>query len=377
MNPLMIIYYLILYCYTSSILLLLLLLVPSNHVAAAFSTGRSSNNNNNNNNNDPQPPSFTLNDRFKAICPADINAIRQFDPSLLVEQEKEILTAQDIDDQKTTTTPTTTASTAIWVAIYRSSNNLPSVLIKDEFRNAMRLATSFPTVLPSSTSSSSTSMNDLFLSSQIETVTSSREKSKRMGNNNNDNNDDATSFKGIKEKTPVAVAKLSPSTEFKNCWTIENMRCSLRKEDINPSCDGKSEHAEAISICIDELILHHLQMKRDFDDGVIRVKATIHQGRLLEDRGFEEVQELSRDMATHVSSLDGSLVKYAERAVETLSKSPGARDRALKILNLLGRQEPKLKKKRGYNKNSGEKGDNGDDDDDDDYDPWANIKRFI
>lgn len=118
-------------------------------------------------------------------------------------------------------------------------------------------------------------------------------------------------------------------------------------------------------------------MKRDFDDGVIRVKATIHQGRLLEDRGFEEVQELSRDMATHVSSLDGSLVKYAERAVETLSKSPGARDRALKILNLLGRQEPKLKKKRGYNKNSGEKGDNGDDDDDDDYDPWANIKRFI
>lgn len=271
------------------------------------------------------------------------------------------------------TTPTLTST---WVAIYRSSNNLPSVLIKDEFRNAMRIATSIQTDVDLSsssstttTSSSSTSMNDLFLSSQIET--SCREKSKKISSGNE-------SSKGIKAQTPVAVAKLSPSFEFQGCWVMEHMRCSLRKEDINDACDGNSEHAEAISICIDELILHHLQMGRKFDDGVIRAKATIHQGRLLEDRGFEEVQELSRDMATHVSSLDASLIKYAERAVETLSKSPGARDRALKILNLLGRQEPssRMKKKRGGQEQSNtSRGSN--DGDDDGYDPWASIKRFI
>jgi len=37
------------------------------------------------------------------------------------------------------------------------------------------------------------------------------------------------------------------------------MRFSLRKEDTDPDCDGGREHAEAIGICIDELVLEYLR----------------------------------------------------------------------------------------------------------------------
>ena len=274
-------------------------------------------------------PAFTLSDRFKATCPADISTISQFDPSLVNSANN-----QESDEQNT------------WVAIYRSSNNLPSVLIQDDFLNAMRIATSIQT--DGASASPSTAMDSSSLTSQIETSNKKQSPS------------------GIMARTPVAVAKICPS-DFSGKWVIENMRCSLIKEDTNDSCDGNSEHSEAISICIDELILYHLKEGREFD-GAIRTKATIHQGKLLDERGFKEVEELSRDMATHISSLDSSLMKYAERAVETLSKSPGARDRALKILNYLGRQDPKSEEEKNAEDDSNSDGD--------DYDPWATATIF-
>lgn len=269
-----------------------------------------------------QSASFSLSDRFKATCPADKSAIMQFDPSLL----------NNSDDDSCT-----------WVAIYRSSNNMPSVLIKDDFLNAMRIATSVQT----DGNSPSTAMDESSFESQIE---------------NKSGGDDSGKRSGVQARTPVAVAKLAPSSMFPDKWVIESMRCSLKKEDTNEVCDGGSEHTEAISICIDELLLHHLKEGRSFDKG-IRTKATIYQGNLLEDRGFEEVTKIEADMATHVSNLDASVIKYAERAVETLSKSPGARDRALKILNYLGKQEPVEEEPAQCN-----------DGEDTDNDPWANVK---
>jgi hypothetical protein len=207
----------------------------------------------------------------------------------------------------------------------------------------MRIATSVQT----DGNSPSTAMDESSFESQIE---------------NKSGGDDSGKRSGVQARTPVAVAKLAPSSMFPDKWVIESMRCSLKKEDTNEVCDGGSEHTEAISICIDELLLHHLKEGRSFDKG-IRTKATIYQGNLLEDRGFEEVKKLESDMATHVSNLDASVIKYAERAVETLSKSPGARDRALKILNYLGKQEPVEEEPAQCN-----------DGEDTDNDPWANVK---
>ena len=45
-------------------------------------------------------------------------------------------------------------------------------------------------------------------------------------------------------------------------YIIDSMRCSLRKEVTDPDCDGGREHAEAIGICIDELVLEYLRGER-------------------------------------------------------------------------------------------------------------------
>ncbi len=268
-------------------------------------------------------PAINLNDRFKATCPVDLSVISQFDPRLL----------ENSDDEDCT-----------WVAVFRSSNNLPSVLIKDDFLNAMRIATTVQT------DSTTTEIDDSAISDQIEKTDAKS------------NVDDQSV--GVKAQTPVAVGRLSRSRDFPDAFKIDKLQCSLKKEDTNESCDGNSEHLEAISICVDELILHHLKEGRLFDngtqDGAIRMKGTIHQDRLLENRGFVEVQTLSRDMATHISNLDLATTKYAERVVDTVSKCPGARDRALKILNYLGKQEPVISVAK-----------DDDSKDDDEYDPWA------
>ncbi len=267
-----------------------------------------------------------ITDRFRATCPADTSTIAQFDPSLISQQD-------DDDDGST------------WVAIYRSSNNMPSVLVKDSFLTAMRIATEVQT----DGASQSTAIDNSSISDQIE---------ESSGN----------SSVGVNANTPVAIAKLSPSTIFNDKWVIENMRCSLKKEDTDDNCDGNSEHAEAISVCIDELILHHLKQGRDFD-GKIRTKATLVSGILLDERGFKEVDELSRDMATHISDLNSSLMKYSERVVATVSKAPGARDRALQILNYLGKQDVMEEDQKSQETET--------QNEDDDYDPWAGIKQFI
>lgn len=280
-------------------------------------------------------PSFSLSDRFRVTCPADIASISQYDPALIK------------NDENNNSNDTSTKS--IWAAVYRSSNNLPSVLIKDDFMNAMRIATT-----------ESTQVNDAQFVNQIE---KSSTAGRGFGNSNADDNNDSGGG-GVKAQTPVAVANLIQSKDFDGKWVLESMRCSLKKEDTDDLCDGQSEHAEAISVCIDELILNHLREGRKFD-GCIRTKATLVSGVLLGTRGFQEVNELSRDMATHVSSLEDSLNKYAERAVETVSMSPGARDRALQILSFLGKQEVVEVDDKTV-----------DDGNSNDYDPWANVGRL-
>ena len=286
---------------------------------------------------------FNINDRFKATCPAEKFAVSLYDANLAKNDKDE-------DGDST------------WVAVFRTNNNLPSVLIKDDFLNAMRIAT---TIQTGTSSSSSTALDNSLISSQIETSSTSPQDT---GSNQSENQSE-----GVKAQTPVAIGRLSRSIDFPDKFVIDNMRCTLKKEDTNDSCDGNSEHAEAISICIDELILHHLREGRSFDGGAMRMKATIHQGRLLEDRGFGEVKTLSKDMATHVSSLECATTKYSERVVDTVSKGPGARDRALKILNYLGKQDPVSSD--DDDNESGNENDNNSGNDDD-FDPWATMKAI-
>lgn len=298
---------------------------------------------------------FSLSDRFRASCPADLSSISQFDP-LLVSTTND----DDGDNEKD-----------VWVAVFRSSNNLPSVLIKDDFMNAMRIATTVQTdgVTGSGNGfgnrnsngnmSQSTQIDDGKLAGKIENSIGEKKDSSLSTTS-------VDSGSGVKVQTPVAVAKLSPSSDFENVYTLESMRCSLKKENTDDSCDGQSEHAEAISICIDELILNYLRNGNRFDKS-IRTKATLVSGKLLSTRGFQDVEDLGCDMATHVSSLKESLNMYASRAVETVSMSPGARDRALQILSFLGREE--IVEDSEDQNNDGENGGSSQQD----YDPWANM----
>lgn len=287
------------------------------------------------------PPTFTLSDRFRASCPADISSISQYDPSL----------TRNTDDEEG----------SIWAAVYRSSNNLPSVLIKDDFMNAMRIATTVQNPnsdgMESSTQIDNGSINSQIIEGDI------------SGDNGSNSKDGKGS--GVKAQTPVAIAKLSPSIDFPGKFTLSSMRCSLKKEDTDQSCDGQSEHAEAISICIDELILNHVRNGEKFD-GTIRTKATLVSGKLLQSRGFEEVNELCKDMATHVSCIETSIMKYAERAVdiEGAARSPGARDRALQILSFLGKEDAVVVEDEDGKDNAMNSDDN------DRYDPWANVGRL-
>ena len=257
---------------------------------------------------------FALFDRFRCHCPANLSAVQLFDPSLVVE---------DHQDHHT------------WVVVYRSGNNKPSVLIRDEFFDAMRSATGAvnPASLPNHMS--------------VETF--------------------------VKAQTPVAVARLRRSEDFEEVWVMDYMRCALKKESTDTTCDGGSEYLEAISVAIDTLLQHHLQTAQHFE-GAIRTKATVHSGSLLEDRGFVPIAKLHKDMASHVSSLDACLEKYAGRSVATdVAKSPGSRQRALEIVSMLGRlnREHDIKKARERNEkySDNQEGEN--------YDPWAGMKRLL
>lgn len=263
--------------------------------------------------------SFTLFDRFRAVCPADPAAVMRFNPSLVA-----------IDDDNIDASP------GIWVAVYRSSNNKPSVLIRDELLRAMRSATDSRSLLETSSPRSPTSPS-------IETGASP----------------------GVEQPAPVAVARLAPSSDHPGSWVLDCMRCALRKEDTDPACDGNSEHNEAIATAIDTLLEHYLGFCDRFDSA-IRTKATIFSAGLLEERGFEPVTTLHRDMASHVSSLDKCLERYAARSVSTISKSPGARQRALNIVSLLGQ----LNREKDWQASMEEKATRVLNDDDE-YDPFA------
>ena len=65
-------------------------------------------------------PSLAAFDHFRASCPSDLDAIRRFDPTLVVNNF-------DGADK--------------WVAKFRTANNLPSVFVRDSFFDAMNSAT--------------------------------------------------------------------------------------------------------------------------------------------------------------------------------------------------------------------------------------------
>jgi len=267
-------------------------------------------------------------DRFKAKCPADISVIAKFDPDLV----------KDCHDEDTA-----------WVAVFRANNNLPSVLAQDDFFKNMDLAIK---------GASSLTNNDASVVS--------RSHAGIMGIETK-----------VSENTPVAVARLRRSELNEKQWVLDTLRCSLKKERINKDCDGGSEHTEALSVCIDELIVHHLRhpSKRNFEQ-TIRCKATLVSSPLLESRGFTQVEELCRDMATHISSLEGALEKYAERASAVGSvvwNSPSISDRTLQIVSLLARLDHQDEKEN--NVQSSFIGSN--DNDDGPTDPWANLKRYL
>ncbi|KAL7498984.1 hypothetical protein ACHAWT_010033 [Skeletonema menzelii] len=305
-----------------------LLLSSSIDVAQAFSAGKGFGK------SSPSNKSFIGADRFTAICPAAPETISKFDSTLIND---------DDDDGSKSDNDT-------WVAVYRSKNNLPSVFVRDSFFDAMAVATTAQDG-DSQTLVSSTTQEGVGVIS---------------GN--------------LQGEKPVAVARLTASKDGEKS-IIDSMRCTLKKENTNPDCDGGSEHCEAIGVCIDELVISYLQNLLEEEnnavgtdtlhfDGGIRFRGTLFSGKLLEARGFREATQLSADMHSHESDFDGALTNYAERSTSTdISKSPGARDRSLKIVSLLSKLD----------RNEDTKGEveEEDDEEDSDYDPWASVKRYL
>ena len=248
-------------------------------------------------------------DRFRASCPEDLQAIQQYDASL----------PQDANDT--------------WVAVYRSNNNLPNVFVRDQFLDAMKSSTTVQT------GDAQTLVSSTAASSGVLVSTSTK---------------------------PIAIARLtkSPST---SAYILDCMRCTLKKEDTSNECDGGSEHTEALGICIDELVYHYLQqcLQQDMKfDGGIRFRGTLVSGKLLEERGFREVTSLSEDMHSHESDYLGALMRYAERSTDSgVAKSVGCRDRALRIMSVLGRLDRHTELVLE------------EEEEEEDFDPWASLKK--
>ena len=253
-------------------------------------------------------------DRFTATCPADVNCIRQFDQRLV----------EDVDEND------------VWVAVYRSNNNMPSVMLRDELFDSMRIATSAIPV----------SNFDEVGNEKIET---------KQG------------F-GVKARAPVAIGRLRTNVD-EDRYLIDYLRCSLEKENTNNECEGGSEHTEALSVCIDELILQYLRTNESQElkhgwKNFLRCKATLVSGVLFEKRGFVPVTSFSKDMATHVSwDISLAMERYAMRSTSSNGKIP---ERTLQILSLLGNLDEK------DDVNSSPDGN-----EDEDYDPWASMKKYI
>lgn len=246
-------------------------------------------------------------DRFRVVCPADLSAVAAYDADKLVKDNH---------------------PNAIWAAVYRSNNNKPSVFVKDEFLQAMNKATTQLQQQPSP-------------SIEIRSSSSSA--------------------------APVAMARLVPSNVMEGTFVLDSMRCILKKENIDPNCDGGSEHNEAIAVAIDALLEVYLTTCQRFE-GAIRTKATLFSAKLLEERGFQPVTTLHADMATHVSSLDACLERYAARSVAS-SIQMGAQRRALKVVSLLGRMNREMDLQLAK--------ENQPDSREDDYDPWGSFQKHL
>ena len=271
-------------------------------------------------------------DRFRLVCPADVTTIQQFEPSLVVSD-------------------VATDDASIWVAVYRKNhnnsnnynNNQPSILVRDEFLQAMNAATSITSKVASS--SSSDPQVNAALASPL-----------------------------MKASLPVAVARLRPVQDEEDDphFVLDALRCVLVKEIMDPECDGGSEHTEALAMAIDGLVQHYLDhimtttTERQYPcfEGSIRAKATLFSAPLLEARGFVPVTELNPHMLTHTSSLEDCFEQYAARAVHT---NPGIRQRTLAILQKLGQIDRTTEQQMAQAMKERRKRN-----DDDDYNPWAN-----
>lgn len=253
-------------------------------------------------------------DRFTAVCPADASSsIVQFDQKL-----RDKCNENNSDE--------------IWVAVYRSNNNLPSV-IREEFFDAMSVATSA-------------------VSSDID-------------------NSSITVGNSVEAKKPVAIGRIKKVES--NQWLMDYLRCSLKKENTDKNCDGGSEHTEALGVCIDELVMQYLKREKQWKNG-LRCKATIVSGKLLESRGFIMLSDFSADMATHKSwDIPLSMEMYGNRitgigASDVVNQGSKINERSMKILSLLG----KLKED--------EQDDieiESENEQDEDFDPWASVKKYI
>jgi hypothetical protein len=310
-------------------------------------------------------------DRFRTICPASIEAICLFDPKLISDDS-------NLDEYAGTT----------WVAVFRSNNNQPGVFLRDElFQSMMTSVTNavMPTTVPTSTTNTVTSK---IKSPSLEFLSTT-------GSNESPTLEHTTGLKAMK---PVAVARLrrrydTEGDESSYYYLLDSMRCMLKKESMDASCDGGSEHTEAIAIAVDTLLRHYLTTNKQQEiqneqsinnmpiiEGTIRTKATLVSAPILEERGFVEYSSNKVfSLTTHVSSYDKCFQFYADRSVVSTISSPLIRQRSIDIVSLLGRidrtTEYAAANARDQQQNSIGKSNGAADDTD--YDPWATMKKFI
>ena len=294
-------------------------------------------------------------DRFTAECPASLNSIRQFAPSLVPATS----TAPGSDNGNKAEDPN--ESDTIWVAVYRSNQNQPSVLVRDEFLHALHSATDVTAHSPALVRGPAVTTTPVAVGRLVrlqrpqQPITEEREEKE---------DDDTTT----------------------STFLIDSLRCVLKKETIDTTCDGGSEHTEALLVALDHLVLHYLRQSQHQQSqsvrfhGCLRVKGTLVTGPLLEDRGWDPVADLEPDWATHTSSLDGCLSRYAARAATTTTASaPQAQQRAMEIVSHLGRldREADLAAAAVAARKRQEQQQQRAANRDDEEDTWAGMKRFF
>ncbi|OEU14834.1 hypothetical protein FRACYDRAFT_241391 [Fragilariopsis cylindrus CCMP1102] len=321
-------------------------------------------------------------DRFKSVCLTDKkkreSVIKEFgDESLLSSLG---LHSQNVDDDN----DNDNANDELWAAVYRSNNNKPSVIVRDDFFRAMNDAT---TTTKSSADDNDDAMNNVSTISPSNTATFL--------------SDTMPDLLQIPSSKPVAIARLI-RTNNKDSYLLDNLRCSLKKEDQDSNCDGGSEYLEALACAVDTLLLNHLQkllssssstntpQENDdvpiiFKDGSIRTKATLFNSKLFEQRGFIPIETLSRDMATHVSNYESCSNSYTERASSGEQSTTTTTTTTNSGIGFGQKQKqsdddgdavsnPKNIASDERNTNKTDDDDNNkDDEEEDEYDPWATM----